>query len=619
VYDELLELPRNDVFLFDVESFPNYFLVAFRHLSSGKRYHFEACGDERPSASWLAFMVDNFCLVGFNSMSYDLPVISAAASLKYTAFDLHQITRAIIVQGLKLKEIFEDFPFEMLRGNHIDLIEVAPLTGSLKTYAARLHCHHLQDLPFDPSSHLDVEQMAMVRDYCFNDLASTQLLLTELNPHLELRAEISQMFGYDMRSLSDAQLAQAIINSEIHRISGKRPKRPDFTKVVGTSFRYEPPPYVQFHSPELRAMLAEVSGAVIPVGNTGHVVAPDALNGKTVRIGGRRYTIGLGGLHSNETCQAVRASDDVLILDRDVTGYYPNLILKNRFAPTHLGDAFLSALQAIVDRRYKAKKAGNKVVADSLKIASNGTFGKLSDPYSTLYSPKMMVQTTLTGQLSLLMAIERLVAYEFEVISANTDGIVTLCPPDRYEEFCRLFTAWEKHTGLETEETKYAALYSRDVNNYIAVKPDGKTKEKGVYAEFGSALNSALSKNPEHRICMDAVLAKITKDVPIDRTIRECRDVRKFVTVRKVNGGAAKDGRYLGKTIRWYYAAGVVGCIQTCLKGHKVAGTDGGKPLMVLPDELPADIDYEKYIEIATGILEDIGFQLRRNSQLTFL
>jgi hypothetical protein len=56
---------------------------------------------------------------------------------------------------------------------------------------------------------------------------------------------------------------------------------------------------------------------------------------------------------------------------------------------------------------------------------------------------------------------------------------------------------WERHTGFKMEYTFYKSTHSRDVNNYIAVGIEGGVKAKGIYSEFGSALGSRLSKNPE--------------------------------------------------------------------------------------------------------------------------
>lgn len=142
---------------------------------------------------------------------------------------------------------------------------------------------------------------------------------------------------------------------------------------------------------------------------------------------------------------------------------------------------------------------------------------------------------------------------------------------------------------------------SRDVNNYIAIKTDGDIKVKGAYA------TGDLKKNPVNTVCVDAVKDYLTKGIPIEQTIRQCRDITKFLTVRAVKGGAVKDKSYLGKSIRWYYAVDVEGDIIYALNGNKVPNSDGAKPLMQLPDKFPDDIDYEKYIQESLSILKDVG------------
>lgn len=69
---------------------------------------------------------------------------------------------------------------------------------------------------------------------------------------------------------------------------------------------------------------------------------------------------------------------------------------------------------------------------------------------------------------------------------------------------------------------------------------------------------------------------------------------------------------YLGKVIRWYYQINETGAIhyKTLNKTggrNKVPSSDGACPLMELPDQLPCDIDYERYIREANDILRDIG------------
>lgn len=167
---------------------------------------------------------------------------------------------------------------------------------------------------------------------------------------------------------------------------------------------------------------------------------------------------------------------------------------------------------------------------------------------------------------------------------------------------------WESITGFATEEARYKAVFSRDVNNYIAIKENGESKVKGAYSSKGSALNSPLSKNPECQIISDAIQAFLANNKSITETIVQCTDIRKFVSVRTVKGGAAKDGCYLGKAIRWYYAKDEHGTINYVQSGNKVPKSEGAKPLMILPASIPEDLDYDYYITEAKNMLYDIGY-----------
>jgi DNA polymerase elongation subunit (family B) len=108
--------------------------------------------------------------------------------------------------------------------------------------------------------------------------------------------------------------------------------------------------------------------------------------------------------------------------------------------------------------------------SSSLKILSNGSFGKFGNKYSILYSPQLVTQTTVSGQLFLLMLIEDFELNKFSVISANTDGIVINVPTNRDGEFKRISNLWEKSLGFELEETIFKSLHQRDINNFIGIK-----------------------------------------------------------------------------------------------------------------------------------------------------
>lgn len=635
--EELTAMPAGSVFVFDVETYVNFFYVAFKSLDNGKFVAFERSPDHDFNPTKLLWMLWRFCIVGFNSRNYDLPMIELAARGASCA-KLKEASDFIIKSGPNYgTEKVTPFAFEKKYGvqigryNHIDLIEVAPLQGSLKLYAGRLHCERMQDLPFPEDHVLTQEDAEIVRPYCCNDLSNTELLFNELAPELKLRAEMSEEYGVDLRSKSDAQVAEAVINSELQKVLGYYPKKP--TLSADTVLVYDVPDFVCYQTTQLREMLEVVRNARFYLDGLGSPIMPPELEKLKVTIGGSTYKLGMGGLHSTEKKTAHYATDEIILADNDVESFYPRTILNQRLCPPHLGEAFLTVYEKIVNTRIhakaeaaKAKKAGDraaakkwKTVADSLKITINGSFGKLGNKYSTLYAPQLMLQVTITGQLVLLMLIEALEQIGIEVISGNTDGIISKYHKSRHDEVRALIAAWEEWTGYKTEETRYKAVFSRDVNSYVAIKEDGGdpearfideqlgAKTKGAYCERGSALNSILSKNPETLICSDAVVRFLVDGTPVEKTIKECRDFRRFVAVKNVRGGGEKNGRYLGKVVRWYYPKNEAGYIAYVSSGNKVGKTDGARPVMDLPTEFPDDINYDWYINEAVEMLYDCG------------
>lgn len=635
--EELTAMPAGSVFVFDVETYVNFFYVAFKSLDNGKFVAFERSPDHDFNPTKLLWMLWRFCIVGFNSRNYDLPMIELAAR-GADCKKLKEASDFIIKSGPNYgTEKVTPFAFEKKYGvqigryNHIDLIEVAPLQGSLKLYAGRLHCERMQDLPFPEDHVLTQEDAEIVRPYCCNDLSNTELLFNELAPELKLRAEMSEEYGVDLRSKSDAQVAEAVINSELQKVLGYYPKKP--TLSADTVLVYDVPDFVCYQTTQLREMLEVVRNARFYLDGLGSPIMPPELEKLKVTIGGSTYKLGMGGLHSTEKKTAHYATDEIILADNDVESFYPRTILNQRLCPPHLGEAFLTVYEKIVNTRIhakteaaKAKKAGDraaakkwKTVADSLKITINGSFGKLGNKYSTLYAPQLMLQVTITGQLVLLMLIEALEQIGIEVISGNTDGIISKYHKSRHDEVRALIAAWEEWTGYKTEETRYKAVFSRDVNSYVAIKEDGGdpearfideqlgAKTKGAYCERGSALNSILSKNPETLICSDAVVRFLVDGTPVEKTIKECRDFRRFVAVKNVRGGGEKNGRYLGKVVRWYYPKNEAGYIAYVSSGNKVGKTDGARPVMDLPTEFPDDINYDWYINEAVEMLYDCG------------
>lgn len=584
--------------IIDCEVYKNYFLLAALHVGSGKTATYEMYDGCDLDTAAIKRIMSSQTTVGFNSKNYDLPIIAAALA-GHTCVQIKALSDQIIVDGLAHWQLPVKVPQNW---DHIDLIELAIGSASLKIYGGRLNAPKMQDLPIEPDALISPEQRKVLREYCINDLETTALLHKHLSPQIALRERMSEQYGSDLRSKSDAQIAEVVIRSEIERISDCEVSKPSIKKSM--RFRYQPHHMIHFWSDSLREVYHKVLETDFQLAANGSVEMPDWLKAERIKIGQAEYQMGIGGLHSCEKRQFIEAGKGQFLADWDVASYYPNIILAQRLAPKHLGDDFLTIFESIVDRRIAAKRSGDKVTADTLKITINGAFGKLGSKYSFLYSPELLIQTTLTGQLALLMLIERMESAGIRVVSANTDGIVLYGEKAFESAMEGVAWDWMLDTSFELERTDYRCLASRDVNNYLAVKLDGSVKGKGIFAP------PSLAKNPDCPIVYEAVAARIAKGTPVERTVRGCQDVTKFVTVRRVTGGGVWNGEYLGKAVRYYYSASVApdASITYQKNGNKVPKSQGTRPLMLLPDAVPDDIDYQVYENEARKLLAEVGY-----------
>lgn len=623
---------------FDTECAPNWWLLkVFYPMGHMKSW---ALHPHKPNFSMqelgeIQSAMRSFTWVGFNSLGYDEPMIKAALA-GVGVHVLKQINDAIIVQGVRRWELGKVFPFldyQLDDFDHIDIMEVAPgVRIGLKTYMARMHSPTIQDLPFDPTALLTEDDQIEADDYCGNDLKGTRQLRETITKRIELRERLSIEYGTDLRSKSDAQMSEAIIAARL----GYKPTRRDLP--TGYQFQLKVAPWLQFVTPQMQEVFEickrawffwsnKEDGEPIEFPDGGKIKTgvniPKEIGTIRVRMGTSVYKFGIGGLHSTESAQSVYADNTHELSDHDVGSFYPRTtILMQLFNPEIMpiyADIFrqrmenkgkIAALKAACkeqpDNKQLLSELGDvETITDGFKIVMNGGYGKLWNKYSFLLDPEAGIAITLNGQLSLLMLIERLEVGGIRVISANTDGIVLHTPAHLtwYRE--QVLKWWEQTTGYDLEATPYRAIHSRDVNSYVAVKPNGEAKRKGVFSSTG-VLASMQGVHPDREISKDAVVAYLTKGTPIAETVRACTDITRFILAKSVKGGGQWRGGYLGKTVRWYLSTQGEP-IRYVSNGNKVAGSDGAVPIQRLPDAFPPDVDYQAYVDFAIKLLEGTG------------
>lgn len=681
----------------DIEVFQNWFLVGFTDKATGQHWDYQMVPGMPLDIASIEALLRHYTIVTFNGTNYDLVILSLALKGADNA-TLKAANDDIITNNLRwwiACKKYNCFPPDYV--DHIDVSEVAPgVRLSLKQYACRMHSELVQDTPVDFNAPLPMDHVLDEIHYCRNDRSITRELREGVDERLQMRVRLSAQFGVDLRSKSDAQAAEAMVKAEWTRQMRESLERyhtleqgfpidhdgdfphlgvPNFEvdwkgnpKPIiphynhGTTFKVRIPEYVQFVTPYMQQFLQTVrdcdflisnkeEAELIGLDGTGirtGVVIPEELKGRDIVIGRSTYRVGIGGLHSQESSASHRTVPGVLSLrTADVASYYPSFVLNAGMYPPQLGPLFLSIYRNVYNERLRAKAAlktltkdhpeymATKTVEGGFKIILNGTFGKLFSRYSIFYAPEFGIAVTIGGQLSLLMLIERLEVSGIRVVSANTDGIEMSIPAGREWVADTIMDWWQKATGLGLDSGAYLGLYSRDVNNYISLQFDGSVKRKGVFGESGLLNN----RHPDLDICSDAVVALLTKGVPLMSTIESCTDIRKFLRVRGAKGGATWvrpdegdriadvptikpeggldfqnlqkkiiGGMHLGRAVRWYYKRDSRDYIVDTKSLNKVAGSDGAQPVMRLPKELPSDIDYHYYLTVAEQMLVDIGY-----------
>lgn len=374
----------------DIETYSGFFLVAFKRVSDGKIRTFEHSDRCRINGDQLLAILLQNRIVTFNGLSYDIPLIFYA--LKCIQEDpttanqrLKQASDQIINGRVRYWEVEQLLDIVIPRRlDHIDLIEPQPNAfASLKTLNGRMHGKRMQDLPIEPDARLTHADMDALTSYCVNDLDATELLWNNLAEPMALREALSEEYGINFRSKSDSQIGEAIVKKRVEQATGEKVQK--VPTPAGTSFRYKVPPYMRFETPELQAILDRLretdfivqhngkvdlpewltSGAIIqPKIVDGVIVHPERKIGGQITINQTTYQMGIGGLHSTESQRSVHSDDSQLLVDCDVTGYYPNIIINSGLYPKSLGPQFLPEYTKIRDERSKAKRRMQEIDRD---------------------------------------------------------------------------------------------------------------------------------------------------------------------------------------------------------------------------------------------------------------
>ena len=341
------------------------FLVCFKVIETGETKSFW-WHEPFAMAKMEQFLYrPDLTFISFNGIGFDAPLMSAAVGGK-SPYVLKEMAQKIIQEGVKPWTLPGEYGYEPLEFDHIDLMEVSPGTQiSLKTFAGRMSYPTMVDLPFEHDKDLNEEERVVLERYCQNDLGVTAALFEQLRNPIKLRKSMSDEYGIDLRSKSDAQVAEAVLK----KVADIKRKGLDIPEHV----KYKAPPFIQTNSDELQQIIQQIEAVEFKVNEkTGAVVMPEFLESEISLCSGT-YQMGIGGLHStHDKGLYVKADGDkVCLLDADVGSFYPFLMLLCGLTPDIAnggGERFLAEYRKIVEDRIRDKRRMQEVEREIASI-----------------------------------------------------------------------------------------------------------------------------------------------------------------------------------------------------------------------------------------------------------
>lgn len=420
---------------YDVEVFPNLFLVNWKRQGEGK----PVVRMINPSPTEVEELF-KFKLVGFNCRRYDNHILWARY-MGYTNEQLYNLSQKIV--NSKKGENRDCFFGEAYNVSYTDVYDFAAKKQSLKKWEIELGLHHQElGLPWDQP--VPEEMWQKVAEYCDNDVLATEAVFDYLKGDFTARQILADLAGMTVNDTTNSLTTRIIFGKEKH------------PKLVYTDLAETFPGY-----------------EFIPCGedNKPH----NMYRGTDLGFGG--YVYAEPGIYKNAALLDIASLHPHSIIAMNCFGEYTQHfkdILDARMYIKH-GD-YDSARNMLGGKLapYLNDESTAKDLAQALKIAINSVYGLTSasfdNPFRDIRNKNNIV--ALRGALFMRTLQDEVQSRGFTVAHIKTDSIKI---PDATPEIIQFCMDFAKQYGYTFE---HEATYDRMclVNDavYIAKYKDGK-------------------------------------------------------------------------------------------------------------------------------------------------
>lgn len=312
--------------------------------------------------------------------------------------------------------------------------------------------------------------------YCKHDVYALHVLYwTTSKPYIDTKIQLCDTFGLNRKTgyiNTNAVLSGKVL--EAQRVHG--------TTIID--------PTISIYNQEL----AQYFEKWIPADIYQHLLTSQ--EGKTFKLYDNIVDTGDGGLHSvydvptiGKTTPAlyVESTDEWTMINVDASSCYPSVMIycdsmsravrnKQRFI-----DLFKRRLHLKSIPKSQWTKDDKNFVA-AAKLVLNTTYGAMGNKWLPLYDDYMRSKVCRIGQMILIALGNNL--YQnipgLKVIQNNTDGILVYVKRSDLDQLKEIVSELSRITSFTFDIEEDSKLWQLNVNNYVAVHPDGEVKNKGA-------------------------------------------------------------------------------------------------------------------------------------------
>ena len=457
-----VENHESPLVFYDVEVFPNLFLVNWKIQGEGK----PVVRMINPTPSEIEELM-RFRLVGFNCRRYDNHILYGRL-IGYTNEQLYDLSQKIVNGSANC------FFGEAYNVSYTDVYDFAATKQSLKKWEIELGIHHKElGLPWDQP--VPEERWIEVAEYCDNDVIATEAVFDHLKGDWTARQILADLAGMTVNDTTNSLTTRIIFGKE------KNPKLVYTNLATGEA---SDPNY------QRNDIITAFPGYEFKDGKNIY---------RDTDVGKGGYVYAEPGMYCNIALLDVASMHPNSAIAMNVFGEYTQNfkdILDARIAIKH--EDYDTAKNLFNGRLapYLNDKSTAKNLAQALKIAINSVYGLTSanfdNPFRDIRNKNNIV--ALRGALFMRTLQDEVQKRGFTVAHIKTDSIKI---PDATPEIIQFVMDFGKQYGYTFEhEATYEKMCLVNDAVYIAKYQDGDWTATGTQFQIPYVFKTLFSREP---------------------------------------------------------------------------------------------------------------------------